>query len=332
MSNENRGSYKIDAEKIIYDMLTLQTRESVRKRRWAIAIRLILLSVVAGYLVFFAYLNNEAIETQERLMGSEHVGVVELKGTILNDKRSLASADKVIEALGKAFAAKGSTAVIIEINSPGGSPVQSAQIYREIERLKSKHPEKKVYAVAEDIAASGAYYVAAAADEIYADANSMVGSIGVIMGGFGFTGLMDKAGIERRVYTAGNNKALMDPFSEVNPSTIPHLKAMLEGIHSNFIEAVKRGRGERLRGDEKDLFSGLVWTGDQALELGLIDGLLSTRELARNVIGVDRLVTYSPDRTTMELLLEKITVQVGAAARWLFSMESQAVPQALYRS
>lgn len=332
MSNENREHYKIDAEKIIHDVLTLQIRESTRKRRWKIALRLILLSVVVGYLVFFAYLNNQANETQERLMGSEHVGVVELKGTIVNDKRSLASADKVINALGKAFAAKGSKAVIIEINSPGGSPVQSAQIYREIERLKQKHPEKKVYAVAEDLAASGAYYVAAAADEIYADANSMVGSIGVIMGGFGFTELMDKAGVERRVYTAGNNKALMDPFSEVNPSTIPHLKGMLDGIHSNFIEAVKQGRKDRLKGPEAELFSGLVWTGDQALELGLVDGLQSTRELARDVIGVDRLVTYSPDRTAMELLLERIAVQASAAVGWLFSMENGSMPQTLYRS
>lgn len=320
---------KINAEKILHDALTAQVSEARRKRRWSIFFRLLMITLTVGYIAMVFQVKQGRMAEEAQAGNSEHVALVELKDTISNDKRSDATAAKIIDLLGKAFDAKGSMAVIIEINSPGGSPVQSAQIYREIERLKEKYPHKKVYAVAEDIAASGAYYVAAAADEIYADANSMVGSIGVIMGGFGFTELMEKAGVERRVYTAGESKAFMDPFSDVDSNTVPHLHGMLKGIHANFINAVKKGRGDRLKGQEAELFSGLVWTGTQALEMGLVDGLMSSQELARDVLGVQRIVRYSPDRDTFELIMEGLAIQAQVIGQQLFSVQESRTPMML---
>src|SRR5690554_433567 len=210
--------------------------------------------------------------------------------------------------------------VVLRINSPGGSPVQSGYVYDEIKRLREEYPDKKLYAVISDIGASGAYYIAAAADEIYANRASLVGSIGVVAGGFGFTGLMDKLGVDRRLYTAGENKAFLDPFSPEREGDVAFWQGVLENTHNQFVEAVKAGRGDRLA-DSEELFSGLVWSGEQALELGLIDGLGSTSWVARQLVGEEKLVDYSHRRSPFQELVGQLGVAVGegVASRMLES-------------
>jgi len=195
--------------------------------------------------------------------------------------------------LREAFEAEHSKGIIIRVNSPGGSPVQSGLVYREVQRLKQQYPEKKVYAVITDIGASGAYYISASADEIYADPASLVGSIGVVSDGFGFVGAMDKVGVERRVYTSGTNKAMLDPFSPEDPKQKEFFASILTDVHQQFIDAVKEGRGDRIKDDEI-VFSGLFWSGRQALELGLVDGLASPGQVAREIVGEEDIVDYTP--------------------------------------
>jgi protease IV len=239
-----------------------------------------------------------------------HVGVVDLSGVIMDGAE--AGADTLVSGLRAAFEAKDSKAVLIRINSPGGSPVQSAYVYREINRLRGKHPDKKVYAVITDMGASGAYYIASAADYIYADQASIVGSIGVIMAGFGFAEAIDKLGVERRVMTAGNSKALLDPFAPVEPTQQAHIQTMLDDIHVQFIEAVKQGRDGRLaEGRDDEIFSGLFWTGEQALALGLIDGFGSPGQVSREVIGVDQMTDYTPRRHPLDQLLGRLGTSIG---------------------
>lgn len=236
----------------------------------------------------------------------EHTALIEVDGIIAPD--SDASADKLITALRKAFKADNAKGVILRINSPGGSPVQSGYVNDEVRRLKEKYPDKPVYAVAVDVCASGAYYIAVAADEIYVDKASLIGSIGVRMDGFGFSRAMDELGIERRLLVAGKHKGILDPFSPLQPADQDFIEGLLDGLHQQFIAAVQDGRGDRLKDDEK-LFSGLFWTGEQSIELGLADGLGSSSSVARDLIGAEEIVTYSRKRD----LLEKLSEQVGAA-------------------
>lgn len=280
--------------------------EQRRARRWKIFFRLLIAVYVAvGF--YFAAGGISAAGTDT--VSPKHVAVVEVNGAIASDSSTGASAEIIIKGLERAFSQKNAVAVVLDINSPGGSPVQSAQVYREINRLKEKHPEKTVFAVGADIMASGAYYIASAADFIYADATSLVGSVGVIMGGFGFSDAMEKLGVERRVYTAGEQKSFMDPFTEENPESIAHVKTLLADIHSEFISAVKDGRGERINGTDEDLFNGLVWTGNKALNLGLIDGLGSVREVALNEIGLDKMVNYSQKQNPFERIADRISAK-----------------------
>ena len=198
------------------------------------------------------------------------------------------------------------------INSPGGSPVQSNQVYNAIKRLRAEYPDKKVYAAITDVGASGAYFIASAADEIYADPASIVGSIGVIMAGFGLEQAADKLGVERRVLTAGENKDLMDPFSPIQPAHRKHVQTMLDDIHQQFITAVKEGRGDRLKVDSHpELFSGLFWTGERALDLGLIDGLMSPGQVIREVAGQEEMLNYSSSRSPMEEFIRRFGVSIG---------------------
>lgn len=222
------------------------------------------------------------------------------------------TADDVIPALKDAFRESNAKAVLLRINSPGGTPVQAGTLYKEIRRLREKHPEKKVYAVITDIGASGAYYVAAAADEIYADPSSLIGSIGVISDGFGFVDAMSKVGVERRVITAGKNKGFMDPFSPLNPEHKAFMEEVLRNVHQQFVGAVKQGRGARLK-DDPELFSGLVWSGEQALSLGLIDGFGSPGSVARDVIRQSRMVDYSTEKDPFDALADKLGVSMGRA-------------------
>jgi len=223
-------------------------------------------------------------------MGGKLTAVVDIDGVLSSS--SQASADNIIAGLRAAFKNKNTAGVILRINSPGGSPVVAGYVNDEIYRLRKKHPDIPVYAVIQDICASGGYYIAAAADKIYADKASIVGSIGVIMSGFGFVDAINKLGIERRVLHAGKHKDFMDPFAPLNKQEVEHVNTMLNNIYQQFIAVVKKGRGNRLKGDDR-IFSGLVWTGAKAKELGLVDGLGSASYVAREVIGVDNMVNFT---------------------------------------
>jgi protease-4 len=236
-----------------------------------------------------------------------HTAVIEIKGEI--DADGLAGSSAVVTSLRSAFEDEGSQAVVLLINSPGGSPVQAGIINDEILRLKKKH-NKPVYAVVEESCASAAYYIAVAADQIYVDKASIVGSIGVLMDGFGFTGLMDKLGIERRLMTAGENKGFLDPFSAQTKTQRAHAQAMLDQIHQQFIGVVRKGRGDRLK-ETPELFSGLFWNGQRAVELGLADGLGSLDYVARDIVKAEDLVDYTQRDNVAERLVKRFGASVG---------------------
>jgi protease-4 len=246
----------------------------------------------------------------ESSLQDEHTAVVEIDGIIGPDQK--ASADNVIEGLRDAFEHKKTKGVIVRINSPGGSPVQSGYIYDEIRRLRKEHEDIPVYAVVTDLCASGGYYVASAADEIYVDRASLVGSIGVLLNGFGFTGTMEKLGVERRLLTAGEHKGLFDPFSPVEESEVEHLERILEQLHDQFIERVREGRGDRLNGGE-ELFSGLIWSGERSVELGLADGIGSASYVAREIVEAEKLVDFTRKEDLMQRLAERLGAGAGAA-------------------
>lgn len=274
-------------------------KEQRRARRWGIFFKLFM---VAYVIVFLAVLMPS---TDGGLgVGKDHTALIEIRGVIADGAE--ASADNIVGSLRDAFKDKHTKGIILRINSPGGSPVQSGYINDEIKRLRAQYEDIPVYAVITDMCASGGYYIAVAADEIYADKASLVGSIGVVMSGFGFVDTMEKLGVERRLLTAGESKGFLDPFSPMKDKDLEHVSSMLGSIHQQFIDVVKAGRGDRLK-DDDSLFTGLVWTGEQGLELGLIDGLGSASYVARDVVGAELIVdyTYSPDP------LERIVKQLG---------------------
>ncbi len=277
--------------------------EQKKSRRWKIFFMLLFISYL--FLVYFTtFVKPDSAGAA--LTGKNHTALVEINGVIADDQS--ASADNIVTGLRKAFKNEKVQGVILRINSPGGSPVQAGYVNDEIVRLREQYPNTKVYAVITDIGASGGYYIAAAADEIYADKASIVGSIGVIMNNFGFTEAIDKLGIERRLYTAGESKGFLDPFSPEKEDDVQHIKGMLNNIHQQFIDTVKKGRGDRLV-DDPMLFSGLIWTGEESLELGLIDGLGSSSYVAREVIQAENIVDYTPRPD----FFERFTRQFGAA-------------------
>lgn len=287
---------------VLRDIALEGIRERRRSRRWGIFFKILLFAYLLALLALA--LSGPWFAGDDGL--GPHTAVVDIHGPIL--PASPASAERVTAALQNAFAAEGVRGVLLRINSPGGSPVQAGRINDEIRRLRGLHPDVPVYAVAGDICASGAYYVAVAADRIYADKASIVGSIGVILGSFGFTGAMDKLGIERRLYTAGRNKAFLDPFSPQHPDEVRRIEQMLDAVHQQFIAVVRAGRGERLA-DDAEIFSGLVWTGTQSVELGLVDALGSPEYVAREVIGAQAMVNYTVEGT----LLERVARRIGAS-------------------
>lgn len=293
-------------EKLVLSMQAEQRKD----RRWRIFFRLL----GFGYLILMFTLFYPMRSGESTTEHSEpHTAIVDVQGVIADAADgSVASADIITKSLRNAFAAKQAQAVLLRINSPGGSPVQSHYIFAEIMRLKAQHPEKKVYAVITEMGASGAYYVAAAADEIYVDPSSIVGSIGVIMAGFGFEEAISKLGIERRVLTAGENKALMDPFGPLNKEQQAHFQAMLNDVHEEFIKAVKQGRGERINvAENTDLFSGLVWSGQRAVELGLADGFGSPGSVARDIIKTEKVANYTEKPNPFDRWLKGFGVSVG---------------------
>lgn len=291
--------------KLIEKLVMSLQSEQRKSRRWGIFFK----ALTFIYLFALLFLLKGPMESGLDATTGEHTAVIEINGPIAADEE--ANADSIIAALRDAFDAKDAKAVVLRINSPGGSPVQAGYINDEIERLRGEHPDKKVYAVISDIGASGAYYIAVAADEIYADKASLVGSIGVVAGGFGFTELMDKVGVERRLYTAGKNKAFLDPFSPEKPGEVDFWNGVLEATHQQFIAQVREGRGDRLK-ESDDLFSGLVWNGEQALQLGLIDGLGSTSYVARDIVGAEEVVDYSHKPSPFSQLIDDLGVSVGS--------------------
>ena len=290
--------------KLIEKLVMSLQSEQRRSRRWGIFFKFL----TFGYLFALLFMIQSPMGGSMDAVTGQHTALVEVTGPISADE--LASADNLVGSLRAAFEAEKSKAVVLRINSPGGSPVQSGYVYDEIKRLRQEYPDKKVYAVISDVGASGAYYIAAAADEIYANRASLVGSIGVVAGGFGFTELMEKLGVDRRLYTAGENKAFLDPFSPERDEDIAFWQGVLENTHAQFIAAVKDGRGDRLAEDER-LFSGLVWSGEQALELGLIDGLGSSSWVARELVGAEELVDYSRSPSPFQQLVEQLGVAMG---------------------
>ena len=269
-------------------------------RRWRTFTRLAWL----GFIIFMLWfgLTREMTTTSK---SGPHTAVVDIKGEIASGAE--ASAEYVIASLRSAFEDEGSKAVVLLVNSPGGSPVQAGIINDEIVRLKAKHG-KPLYAVVEETCASAAYYIASAADEIYVDKASIVGSIGVLMDGFGFTGTMEKLGVERRLLTAGANKGFLDPFSPQSETQKQYAQVMLDQIHQQFIAVVKQGRGDRLK-PNPEMFSGLFWTGEQAVQMGLADGLGSLDSVARDVVKAEKLVDY----TNKENIAERFAKRFGAA-------------------
>ena len=285
-------------EKIATEGLTEQRRH----RRWSIFFKLLgflYLGIVLAFVVDWGESSEKFVD------GKKHTALVQLNGVI--QAKGEASAEHVTGALQAAFEDKGTQGVILRINSPGGSPVQSGIINDEIRRLRSKHPEIPLYAVVEDVCASGGYYVAAAADKIFVDKASIVGSIGVLMDGFGFTGTMDKLGVERRLLTAGENKGFLDPFSPQNQHQNEHAKQMLGEIHQQFIDVVRRGRGKRLK-ETPEMFSGLMWSGAKSIELGLADGYGTVDSVARDVFKASDVRDFSVKQN----FAEKLARQFGA--------------------
>ncbi|SFL85587.1 S49 family peptidase [Nitrosomonas communis] len=308
-TNRNEGREKEILEKLVFSSL----QEQRRTRYWSIFFKS--LTFIYLYILLFwglGWLGEEAVGSSER-----HAALVDLRGEIKPD--SMGSAENVNAALQKAFKDKNTAGVILRINSPGGSPVQAGYINDEIRRLRAEYPQIPLYAVVEDICASGGYYAAVAADKIFVDKASIVGSIGVILDSFGFTGTLEKLGIERRLLTAGENKSFLDPFSPTDPKQKEHAQKMLAEIHQQFIQVVQQGRGERLK-NTAEIFSGMLWTGQKSIDLGLVDAFGSADYVAREVIQVERIVDY----TTKEGLAEHFAKRFGKMAANLLigTMES----------
>ena len=297
--SDNNASWERD---VITQLAESSLKEQRRSRRWGIFFKLLTFT----YIGIIIYLSTN-INLTEVNLSDKHTALVELNGVIADNKE--ASADRIVTALREAFKDEGTAGVILRINSPGGSPVQSGYIYDEIRRLRTNNPDTPLYAVVTDICASGGYYIASAADKIYADKASIVGSIGVRMDNFGFVDTMEKLGVERRTLTAGENKALLDPFLPVNEKAKAHMQTMLTEIHQQFINSVKTGRGERLNTETEGLFSGLIWTGESAVSIGLVDELASTSYVAREVIGEESIVDY----TLQDDILERFAGHLGGA-------------------
>lgn len=287
--------------KLLEKTLLATVEERRRARRWGIFFKLLGFTYLLVLLAMF----SPALSLKEAARTGDHTALVEVRGMIADDES--ASADNIVGSLRAAFKDKHTKGVVLRINSPGGSPVQSGYIYDEIRRLRAAHPDTRLYAVITDLGASGAYYIASAADAIYADKASLVGSIGVTAASFGFVEAMERLGVERRVYTAGEHKAFLDPFQPQKEGEVRFWREVLEVTHRQFIDSVKQGRGERLRDkDHPELFSGLVWSGEQALQLGLVDALGSASHVAREVVGAESLIDFTVRETPFDRFAKKL--------------------------
>lgn len=293
----------------IQRILLEHIQEQRRARRWNIFFKLMML-VILGFIFYYVFHKEHP---QPVITAQDHTAIVDVSGEISSEDN--ASAENIRKALRDAFDNKHAKGVVLRINSPGGSPVQARQIYDEIHNLRAKHPDVKVYAAIEDMGTSAAYLIAAAADSIYADKTSLVGSIGVKIDSFGFVEGMKKIGVERRAYIAGKYKAILDPFLPRESTEDAFIQEQLNSVHKVFIDNVRQGRGKRLH-ENPDIFTGLFWTGEQALTLGLIDGFGDARFIANEIIKVDKLYNYSHT----ENFLDRIAHRVGASIGHVISL------------
>lgn len=312
---------KTDAQEwhrdLVEKLATDALRERRRTRRWGIFFKFLTFAYLVGVLVVLL-----PDGWSDKAMGkTSHTALVKLEGLIAPGEK--ASADNVVTGLRDAFEDDKTKAVILRINSPGGSPVQSSYMYKEILRLREKYPDTPLYAVVGDMCASGGYYVAAAADEIYVNESSIIGSIGVLINGFGFVDAMDELGVERRLMTAGQHKGILDPFSPVSEFDKAHTRKLLGKLHETFIDAVKSGRGDKLKGDDETLFSGLFWNGEEGIALGLADAIGSAGYVAREVVGAEDIVDF----TSKEDPLERLANRFGAAVGETFARYSGFSPE-----
>jgi protease-4 len=288
--------------------------EQRRARHWKIFFRLIWLGLIGLFVASF-WSGNTEDSRLSKLATGQHTALIDLRG-VIDTQNNIAS--KLVDGLEDAYGNSGTRGIIIRANSPGGSPVLSGMAFDELRRLRLQHPKIPVITVVEEVCASGCYYIAAASDKIYADKASLIGSIGVISDGFGFTGAMEKLGVERRLMTAGNNKAMGDPFSPQNQAHEAIRRELVDGIDRQFIQAVRTGRGTRLK-DDPQLFSGRIWLGEQAKPIGLIDGLGSVRSVARDLIGAPDLVDYTPEDDLTSRMVRRFGVEFFGGVKSLFS-------------
>jgi len=289
-------------------------QEQRRARHWGIFFKVLTFGYL--FIILFVFMGWFG-KSEAALTAGKHTALIDMQGVIAAD--TPASADNIIPSLQDAFKDKDTKGVILRINSPGGSPVQAGQINDEIHRLRVKYPAIPLYVVAGDICASGGYYVAAAADKIFVDKATLIGSIGVLMDGFGFTGTMEKLGVERRLITAGGNKGFMDPYSPVRPDQQAYAKQMLAQIHQQFIDVVKQGRGKRLK-ETPDTFSGLIWNGQAGVAMGLADGYGSVESVARDVIKAENVVDF----TVKEGIADRLAKRFGAGVMSAAGLSTQS--------
>lgn len=295
---------------VLRDLAFAAIKEQRAKRRWGYVFKLLILLYLVGFMIL-AYSPGKLSSAAE-----SHTALVDIRGIISADAE--ANADALVTGIREAFESENAKGLILRLNTPGGSPVQAGLVNDEIQRLRAERPDFPVYAVVQDVCASGGYYIAVAADEIYADKASIVGSIGVRMDSFGLTGLIDKIGIERRSLTAGDNKAFLDPFLPMKSDDVEHAQQMLDTIHQQFIDVVKAGRGDRLQ-DNDELFSGLFWSGETAVDLGLIDGLAGSGKVARDLVGAEKIIDYTPRPN----YLDQFTGKLGSSIANLISEKSK---------
>src|SRR5919106_360774 len=300
---ENNGQWE---RELVTKLATSALKEQRRARLWGIFFKLLTFAYVT--LLFLMALDWK---TGEMVGAKKHTAMVEVNGLIAPGTD--ARAEKITTALQAAFKDKNTQGVVVRCNSPGGSPVQAQSIYDEMKRLRQKYPQIPLYAVIEDVCASGGYFVAVGADRIYVGKASIVGSIGVLMNGFGFTGLMEKLGIERRLIAVGENKGMLDPFSPLDEKDKEHVKKLMGDIHEQFVGVVREGRGKRLK-DSPEIFSGLIWTGQRSIDLGLADGFGNLEYVAREVVKAEDIRDY----TITEGIGSKLARRFGAAAANMF--------------
>jgi len=305
INNPRNASSGVSPQQLLADLARETLIERRRSRRWSIFFKLLTFAYITGALLWVVIDHKELFTSDN---AQQHTAVIDIEGVIADGQP--ASADPIVSALKSALKNKSTAGVILRINSPGGSPVQSGLLFDSIQSLRAEHPDVPVHAVLGDVAASGGYYIAVAADNIYANQASIVGSIGVRLDSFGATGAIEKLGIERRLLTAGEYKAFLDPFLPVDPAAEAHVQALLDNVHTQFIQAVKEGRGDRLNDDEQ-LFSGLIWSGEQAVANGLIDALADSRTVARDVIGAEDLVDYTRRPDVFTRFADRLGASLG---------------------